>query len=223
MSNLPPVNSAISREAQSLDILQWAIAHYPQLAMTSAFNLNGVVLIDMAVKAGYKGEVLFVDTNYHFPETLETRDHLSARYPELNFVTLSANLADDKLYRQDTERCCFLRKVKPLQDHIAAKAYNAILNARSRDQAHTRASLDIVEPFGSCHKIHPLVFWQQADLEAYALREDLPLNPLYWQGYLSIGCAPCTRPVRQGEALRDGRWTGQEKTECGLWWGKQAL
>ena len=190
--------------------------------MPSAFNLNGIVLIDLAVRAGYRGQVVFVDTGYHFSETLETREKLAARYPELVFVTLNADLPLDDLYQTDTDACCAARKVAPLTQYLERHRPSALLNARSRDQASTRANIEFLES-GERTRINPLAHWDREKLEAYARKHDLPVNPLYWDGFLSIGCHPCTRAVKPGEDARAGRWAGQGKTECGLWHGSRAI
>ncbi|WP_034384787.1 phosphoadenylyl-sulfate reductase [Deinococcus sp. YIM 77859] len=211
------------------EIIRWALAQHPDLLMPSAFNLNGVVLLDLAVRAGYRGEVVFVDTGYHFPETLATRDRLAARYPELTFVTLhgGAHPEDGQtapdLYASDPDACCAARKVAPLQAYLREKMPSALLNARSRDQASTRADIPFVETGGARVKVNPLAYWTRERLEAYAREHDLPVNPLYWDGFLSIGCWPCTRAVRPGEDARAGRWAGKGKTECGLWTGENRL
>ncbi len=197
-------------------VISWALANYPTLTMTSGFNLNGIVLIDLAVDAGYRGEVLFVDTGYHFGETLATRDTLVARYPELDFVTLSAGRPDDRMFTHDVDRCCALRKVAPLQDFFEERSSGAVLSARSRDQNESRSTLEFVER-SDRDQVNPLIHWSRPVLEDYARSRSLPLNPLYHQGLLSIGCAPCTRAVRSGEHPRVGRWSGLSKTECGLW------
>ncbi len=199
------------------DIIQWAIHNHPNLVMTTAFNLNGTVLLDLAVQAGYQGELIFVDTGYHFLETIETRDRVQDRYPEIKVVTLNANLPDDHLFLRDADACCFARKVAPLQNYLAKKQPTALLNARSRDQANTRSEIPFIESGKERARINPLAYWTRERLEDYAKANNLPVNPLYWEGFLSIGCAPCTRAVRPGEDARSGRWSGQGKTECGLW------
>ncbi|MCX7801731.1 MAG: phosphoadenylyl-sulfate reductase [Meiothermus ruber] len=215
-----------SPQTPPLEVIQWALEHYPDLIITSAFNLNGVVLLELAAQAGYTGEVVFVDTGYHFPETLETRDRLSARYTQMRFVTLSAGLPPDpwgqERFRSDPDGCCNARKVAPLRAYLSQKNPSALLNARSRDQASTRQGLDFLEP-GQRLRINPLAYWHRAQLEAFAQKHQLFVNPLYWSGFLSIGCWPCTRAVRPGEEARAGRWSGRGKTECGLWQGEQAL
>ncbi|AWT35345.1 phosphoadenosine phosphosulfate reductase [Deinococcus arenae] len=211
-----------------LDVIRWTLEAHPDVLMPSAFNLNGVVLLDLAVKAGYRGEVVFVDTGYHFPETLATRDRLAARYPELTFVTLNDGAGpedgqtDPALYASDPDACCAVRKVAPLQAYLRQKAPSALLNARSRDQASTRADIPFVED-GARVKVNPLAHWTREMLETYAREQDLPVNPLYWDGFLSVGCWTCTRAVRPGEDARAGRWAGKGKTECGLWAGENRL
>lgn len=215
-------------DSDPLDVIRWALAAHARVLMPSAFNLNGVVLIDLAAKAGYRGEVVFVDTGYHFPETLATRDRLAARYPELTFVTLNDGASpedgqtDPALYAADADACCAVRKVAPLQAYLRAQAPDALLNARSRDQATTRADIPFVEQ-GARVKVNPLAHWTRERLEAYAREHDLPVNPLYFDGFLSVGCWTCTRAVRPGEDARAGRWAGKGKTECGLWAGGNAL
>jgi phosphoadenosine phosphosulfate reductase len=212
-------------ETEPQEVIEWALHAHPDLLMTSAFNLNGTVLIDLAAKAGYRGKVVFVDTGYSFPETLQTRDQLAARYPQLSFVTLSAEQGpefENPQYASDPDGCCAIRKVAPLQSYLAEKAPSALLNARSRDQAQTRSEVGFLEP-GKRLRVNPLAYWTRERLETYALAENLPVNPLYWSGFLSIGCWPCTRAVRPGEDARAGRWAGQGRTECGLWVGEKAL
>ncbi|GHF29556.1 phosphoadenosine phosphosulfate reductase [Deinococcus metalli] len=224
-----PGPDAFTPDTDPLDVIRWALESHPDVLMPSAFNLNGVVLIDLAVRAGYRGDVVFVDTGYHFPETLATRDRLAARYPELTFVTLNGGAhpedgqTDPALYASDPDACCAVRKVAPLQAYLRQRAPGALLNARSRDQASTRADIPFVEDGGARVKVNPLAHWTRERLEAYAREHDLPVNPLYFDGFLSVGCWTCTRAVRPGEDARAGRWAGKGKTECGLWAGNNTL
>lgn len=214
---------AFAPDSDPAEVIRWALRAHPDLTMPSAFNLNGVVLLDLAARAGYRGEVLFVDTGYHFPETLATRDRLAARYPQLKFVTLPAPAgAPEGLFASEPDACCTARKVEPLQNHLKRTGPSALLNARSRDQASTRAGIGFVED-GPRRRINPLAYWTRERLETYARTHDLPVNPLYWDGFLSIGCWPCTRAVRPGEDARAGRWAGKGKTECGLWVGEARI
>ena len=195
---------------RSRKLISWALTKYKKVIMTSGFNLNGIVLIDLAVKAGYRGQVIFIDTGYHFRETLQTRDAVAARYPELEFITLSANEPDNQMYLEDTDKCCKLRKVIPLHEYLERTLPGAVLNARSRDQAATRANLGQIDVGSERDSVNPLAFWHREELEQYAHENDLPINPLYYDGFLSIGCAPCTRAVRKGEDSRSGRWDGKK-------------
>lgn len=210
-------------ESSALEVIAWTLSAHPDVLMPSAFNLNGIVLIDLAVQAGYRGEVVFVNTDYHFTETLQTRDQLMARYPELEFTTLSAGLPRNDLYLTNTDACCAARKITPLTRYLEQRRPSALLNARSRDQASTRSHIGFLEPGMERLRVNPLAFWDRARLEAYAREHDLPVNPLYWDGFLSVGCWPCTRAVRPGEEVRAGRWAGTGKQECGLWQGEHAV
>ena len=207
-------------EAEAEETVRWALERYPDLLMTSGFNLNGTVLVDLAVRAGFRGELVFIDTLSHFPETLATRNEIAARYP-VTLTTLTPEGAD--LPACGAADCCEMRKVLPLRKFLETRQPSALLSARSRFQSETRAILNTVEDSGNYVKVNPLVGWTQNDLETYARNQTLPVNPLYWQGFLSIGCAPTTRAVRAGEDVRAGRWEGQAKTECGLWWGERAV
>ena len=222
MTLAEPIQS-FTPDTDPLEVIRWALAAHPDLLMPSAFNLNGVVLIELAAQAGYRGEVVFVDTGYHFPETLATRDRLAGRYPQLRFVTLHPEAsAPEGLYASDPDACCAARKVAPLQAYLKQKNPSALLNARSRDQAVTRADIPFVED-GARRKVNPLAHWTRERLETFAKTHELPVNTLYWDGFLSVGCWPCTRAVRPGEDARAGRWAGQGKTECGLWVGEGRL
>lgn len=210
-------------EAQTLETIRWALESYSDLKMTSGFNLNGTVLVDLAVRAGFRGELIFIDTFSHFPETLQTRDDIAARYPEITLTTLTPEAVDGALPACGSADCCTVRKVLPLRKYLEANPPSALLSARSRFQSETRAILNTVEDSGTYVKVNPLVEWTQEGLEAYAKEHELPVNSLYWQGFLSIGCAPTTRAVREGEDVRAGRWEDQDKTECGLWFGEKAI
>jgi phosphoadenosine phosphosulfate reductase len=226
---LPPQPAVLSLTDQSIPawqqqapitIVQMALVQYPNLLMTSAFNLNGMVLLDVAAQAGYLGEVVFVDTGYHFAETLATRDAVAKRYPQLKIITLTNTLPDDQLYLRDPDACCAARKVAPLEHYLAIRQPSALLNARSREQASTRSEIAVIEAGKTTQdpvRIHPLAHQTQETLEEYAKDHDLPVNPLYWQGFRSIGCWPCTRAIKPSEDLRAGRWSGQGKSECGIW------
>jgi len=168
-------------------------------------------------------EVLFLETGYHFPQTLLTRD-LAARALPITVVNVlpRQSVAEqdaeygEKLHDRDPNLCCFLRKVEPLARSLEGRA--AWVTGVRRAEGPTRANAPIVS-WDDAHdlvKINPLVAWSDEDVEAYQVEHDLPRNPLVAQGYPSIGCAPCTRKVAPGEDPRAGRWSGKDKTECGI-------
>jgi phosphoadenosine phosphosulfate reductase len=198
------------------EVLAWALDSYPNLMMTSGFNLNGIVLLDLAVSAGYRGEVVFVDTGRHFPETLETRDRVAERYSEIAVITLRPDSVE--LPECGAVDCCARRKVGPLRGYLDRRVPDALLTARSRFQGESRAKVTQVEQAGGARdRINPLAYSTLRELESYARDNELPVNPLYRRGFLSVGCAPMTRSVGPGEAFRAGRWDGQARIECGLW------
>lgn len=168
-------------------------------------------------------DVLFLDTGYHFAETLQTRDRVADLLdvtvvdvrPELDVAEQDAAHGKD-LFARDPGACCAMRKVEPLRRTLAG--YDAWVTGVRRDEGPTRADTPLVtwdEGFGLV-KINPLAAWTAEEVLDYAQRELLPANPLLSQGYPSIGCAPCTRKVTPGEDPRAGRWAGFAKTECGL-------
>ncbi len=210
-------------EATPEDILRWAVATYaPDAVLTCSFQHEGVVLAHMLQSIAPETPIVFINTGYHFPETLAYRDQLVARY-HFNLVEVgpAVSKADferthgPELYRRDPDRCCEVNKVEPLRR--ALKGVRAWINGRRRDQAATRSELPVMEelPNGMV-KVNPLVRWTSKDTYQYMQRQGLPTHPLFEQGYTSIGCAPCTRPVLAGEDERAGRWAGQAKVECGI-------
>lgn len=168
-------------------------------------------------------EVLFLETGYHFPETLLTLDRAVRALP----ITLVQALPrqsvreqdaeyGEKLHDRDPNLCCFLRKVEPLARSLDGRA--AWVTGVRRVEGPTRASTPIVswDDRHALVKINPLVTWSDEDVEAYQVKHELLRNPIVAQGYPSIGCAPCTRRVAPGEDPRAGRWSGNDKTECGI-------
>lgn len=184
--------------------------------MTTGLNISGTVLLDLAAKADFNGEVLFVDTGFHFPETLEYWDHLSKRYPGIKFIKLNTEAETGFLFETDPIQCCEINKVTPLEDYLSKKTPSALLNARTRDSAAGRKSLSLIEN-GNPIKINPLITMTRRDLEQYVIDHNISTHPLYKDGFLSMGCWPCTKAVRPGEDPRSGRFVGQSRTECGIW------
>ncbi len=212
-------------ETRSTDeVLQWAVERFsPRLVMSSGFGAEGVVLIDKLSQIAPRIPIIYLDTGFHFPETERLKEQLRERY-DLNLiecraaltVTEQAALYGERLYERDPDLCCRLRKVEPLQ--AALKGYAAWIAALRRDASPTRANIGIVE-WNTRHalvKIHPLANWTRRQVWNYITSHRLPYNPLYDEGYASIGCAPCTRRVLAGSHERSGRWDGKLKLECGI-------
>jgi phosphoadenosine phosphosulfate reductase len=193
--------------------------------ITSSFQAECVALVHMLIEQRPDIPVLFLETGYHFPETLEYRDRM-ARDWKLNLVNLAAkqSVADQEaqfgiLYRSEPNKCCGLRKVEPLFAGLAD--YDIWFTALRREQSPTRANLQPVEPFKlpvgkTLEKVSPLAMWTNRDVWQYLSRYDIPALPLYDKGYTSIGCQPCTALPFDPDNPRSGRWQGKEKLECGI-------
>ncbi len=204
-------------------ILAWAVdAYWPDVALSSSFQTQSLPLLHMAVQVRPDIRIFFLETGMHFWETLIFRESLEMKW-HLNVVDLRP---DDRwthflqqnyrdLPHQDPNLCCYIRKVQPMQR--AMDGMRAWISGIRRDQTLERASAKILEwmPDGLL-KVNPLLNWTAADIETYSREHDLPAHPLLGKGYPSIGCAPCTKPIKPGESARAGRWAGLGKTECGL-------
>ena len=195
---------------------------YPgRIALVSSFGADSAVLLHMVSSVDPATPVIFVDTGQLFPETLEYRDELVRllRLTDVRSVQPSAeDLArldpEGFLWSTDPDVCCDIRKVAPLANAI--EGYEAWITGRKRFQSGTRAALPLFEAEGERVKINPLAGWDASELLAYLDRHDLPRHRMVAKNYLSIGCIPCTSPVRPGEDARAGRWRGRGKTECGI-------
>jgi phosphoadenosine phosphosulfate reductase len=199
--------------APASKIVQWAADHFgPHMSL--AASMTDAVLIDLAVKVAPAIEVVFIDTGYHFPETLETVERVRRRYG-LNLRIMTVAPHAEELWKVDPGNCCSAVKVGQLDRALAGKA--AWMSGLRRDEAESRANATIVgRDLRGLVKVNPLANWTAADVDDYIERHDVPVNPLTLQGYPSIGCMPCTKPVAPGEDPRSGRWAGRDKTECGL-------
>jgi phosphoadenosine phosphosulfate reductase len=204
-------------------ILAWTWKEFaPDVMLTCSFQHDGVVLAHMLQGIASEVPVVFINTGFHFPETLAYRDEIVRRYGiklvELEPIVPRAEFAERyglDLYARNPDLCCHINKVEPLKRYLPGM--RAWINGRRRDQASTRQAIRVVELYqGDLYKVNPLASWTSRETFYYMEKHGLPLHPLFDQGYASIGCAPCTRPVVAGEDERAGRWAGQSKTECGL-------
>ena len=221
--DLDEVNRKLAT-ATPREILRWAVDAYgSKLTMATAFGPEGCAILHMLAEIDPGVRVFNLDTGYQFAETLELRDRIARRYGiEVEYVRSDRPVPEYEasnggpIYGSDPDRCCRDRKILPL--HRAVEGYDAWISAIRADQSAHRAKADVVgwdAKFGLV-KINPLLKWTKRDVWAFVVTNDVPYNPLHDQGYPSIGCWPCTRPVNQGDDERAGRWAGQAKTECGL-------
>jgi phosphoadenosine phosphosulfate reductase len=209
-------------DATAQEVLAWAAATFGH-RMIVASNMQDAVLVDLAARALPGVDVLFLETGYHFAETIGTRDAVAAVYdvrivnaePEHTVARQDALLGRD-LFARDPDRCCHLRKVVPLQRTLAG--YDAWVTGVRRVEAPTRAATPLVtwDDRHGLVKINPIAAWSDAQLQAYIDDHRVLVNPLVAEGYPSIGCLPCTAKPLPGADPRSGRWAGRGKTECGL-------
>lgn len=199
--------------------LAWALdAFGDALLFTSSFGASSAVLLHLWSELAPERPVVFLDTGFHFPETVAYRDRIAARLG-LRVEVVTAGAPTDDLHLRDPDACCALRKVAPLAPYrVAARGW---VSGLRRDQAVTRRDLAILEPDDPLVRVHPLADLGEGDVRRYMQDHALPDHPLAARRYLSIGCAPCTRPVADGEDPRAGRWAGSGKTECGLHPGRR--
>ncbi len=209
-------------DATAQQVLVWAADTFGDRLIVAS-NMQDAVLVELAAKAGPGVDVLFLDTGYHFAETIGTRDAVETVYdvrivnatPEHTVAEQDSLLGKD-LFARDPDLCCALRKVEPLER--ALQDYDAWVTGMRRDESPTRADIPVVswDDRREKVKVNPLAAWTQLDVDAYAAAHDVVVHPLLAQGYPSVGCAPCTRRVAPGDDPRAGRWAGFGKTECGL-------
>ncbi len=193
-----------------------------EVALVSSFGAESVVLLHMVSVIAPGTPVLFIDTQMLFPETLAYQRDVAGKLGLTNVQVIQADEAaiarddpDGTLHQYSTDACCTLRKTVPLEN--ALSGYDAWITGRKRFQGGQRAALDFFEIETAARmKINPLAHWDKQDVQDYMVENRLPRHPLVAQGYPSIGCAPCTSPVKPGEDERAGRWRGAAKTECGI-------
>jgi phosphoadenosine phosphosulfate reductase len=208
--------------ASALEILRWADEQFgAEWCVTS--SMADAVVPHLASQVHPGIDVVFVDTGYHFAETIGTRDAVAATLPvTVKTVAPRQSVAQQdasfgvRLYERNPDQCCALRKVTPLRQ--ALKGYRAWASGLRRDEAITRSEVQVVEwdARRSMVKINPIAAWTQDDVDRYIADNAVLVNPLLSDGYGSVGCAPCTRRIAPGEDPRAGRWAGTNKIECGL-------
>jgi len=194
-------------------IIRWAVdSFHPHLCLTA--SMTDAVLIDLAVEVEPSIEVVFIDTGYHFPETLETVEVVRRRYG-LNLRVMTALPQSEELWKVDPENCCSAIKSGQLDRALLGK--EAWMSGLRRTEAPTRANTPIVlRDLRGLVKVNPIATWTDLDVAVYIQEHDVPRNPLVSRGYPSIGCQPCTQPIEPGADPRSGRWAGMGKMECGL-------
>ncbi|MFI7674298.1 phosphoadenylyl-sulfate reductase [Actinophytocola sp. NPDC049390] len=209
-------------DATATEALAWTAETFGDRFIVAS-NMQDAVLIDLAVRAKPDVDVLFLETGYHFAETIGTRDAVEVTYPSVRIVNARAeqSVADQEaefgpLNRTNPTQCCFLRKVVPLQRTLAR--YDAWVTGVRRVDAPTRANTPIVQwdDRNGLVKVNPIAPWTDEEFREYIDTNGILENPLVSEGYLSIGCAPCTAKPLPGQDARSGRWAGLAKTECGL-------
>ena len=203
-------------------IIEWAVATFGErFCITS--SMGDAVLADLAAKVAPGIDVVFLDTGYHFAETIGTRDaveatlpvHLVTVRPEQSVEEQDATYGKD-LFLRDPDLCCALRKVAPLKD--ALEEYDAWATGLRRQETHNRVIAPVIgwDDAKGKVKVSPLARWTDDEVDRYIAENGVLVNPLQYDGYPSIGCFPCTRRVAPGEDPRSGRWAGSSKTECGI-------
>ena len=223
----PPADYEVLQGADPRAVLKWVDAAAGSVAVATSFQSSGLVILHLMKEIRPRIQVLFLETGFHFPETLAFRDRIAELW-DLNLTNIRGphGSADaqavqfgPELYRRDPDRCCFINKVAPLQE--ALEGYDAWVSGIRRDQSPLRAETPVVEaqllPSGrEVLKVHPLATWSKEDVTSYIREHDIPTHPLLERGFTSIGCWPCTRTITPGESERAGRWDAFEKTECGI-------
>ncbi|RUM50085.1 MAG: phosphoadenylyl-sulfate reductase [Hydrogenothermus sp.] len=208
------------------NLLKWVFENYENVGFTSSFSADDISIIHMIKDIKPDALIIFIDTDYHFPETYQLVEKVKNEW-DINLKIIKPLITIEEqerkygknLYEKDPDKCCYIRKVEPLKRVL--EDLDVWITGMRRDQSPTRANIGKVEihklPSGKeILKINPIADWTRKDVWKYVHKHNLPYNILYDKNYLSIGCKPCTRPVLDGEDERAGRWAGKGKLECGL-------
>lgn len=222
--NLESLNERLVEERPE-EIIRWAIGKFsPKIALASSFQTESVVLLHMISQINSAIQILFLETGYHFQETHTFKRDIVNLLGLTNVVDLKADSEQHealnvkhqgKPYELDSDQCCQINKVEPLDE--ALKRLDAWISGIRRSQSGTRKEIKIVEEYeGGLFKINPLANVTTEEMWQYLQHHNLPRHPLFDEGYLSIGCWPCTKPIQPGDHERSGRWSGRERIECGI-------
>ncbi|WP_406674418.1 phosphoadenylyl-sulfate reductase [Nonomuraea sp. N2-4H] len=209
-------------DAPAREVIRWAAATFgDRLCLTS--SMSDALLIDLVSRVKPGVDVLFIDTGYHFAETIGTHDAVRQVY-DVNVIDVKPSRTVEeqdrdlgpRLFGRNPDLCCYLRKVEPL--NRALEPYLAWISGIRRDESPSRAGVKVVEWDAKRQmvKVNPIAGWTQEDVDNYIADNGVLINPLHYDNYPSIGCAPCTRQVAEGEDPRSGRWAGLRKVECGI-------
>ena len=220
--NGPALSAAAQRGRDPSEVIADALKRFPgKIALVSSFGAESAVLLHMVSRLDPSLPVLFLDTGQLFAQTLDYRRALADRLGltgvrdlRPTFADLSVTDPQGVLWRTDTDACCHVRKVAPLDRALGD--FDAWITGRKRFHGGARLRLPEEEQVEGKVKFNPLASWTKVELDAYAAEHDLPPHPLTPYGYTSVGCWPCTQPVEAGEDARAGRWSGLDKTECGI-------
>lgn len=222
MIDLKRQNEIFEKESPG-EILKWGWDQFnDKIGLLSSFGPESAVLLHLVSQVAPGLPILFIETGYHFPETLEYKQALTDKFG-LNVREVRSQMTrpdflakhGDKLYEKNPDLCCEINKVGPLRDVLVG--LSAWVSGIRRSQGPTRQGISIIELYdGGLYKLNPLANWNSRDMWHYNKEHALPVHPLFEKGYNSIGCWPCTRPVLEGEDERAGRWAGRVKTECGI-------
>ena len=210
------------RDAHPATVIRAALTTFPErLALVSSFGTESAILLHLVARVDPDIPVLFLDTGMLFAQTLDYRRGLAKQLGltavhdlRPRFEDLATRDPDAELWQADTDACCSIRKVLPLDR--ALEGFDAWMTGRKRFHGGDRLRLPVVEHAEHHVKFNPLANWSRVDLDSYSAEYDLPAHPLAGAGFPSVGCWPCTRPAEDDENVRAGRWAGSQKTECGI-------
>ncbi|WP_163528720.1 phosphoadenylyl-sulfate reductase [Halobacillus ihumii] len=218
-----PDQITADHKQEALQVLKWAYRSYDDIVYACSFGAEGIVLIDLISQVKKDAAIVFLDTDVHFQETYDLINQIKERFPELQITMKKPDLTlkeqaskhGDELWNRNPDQCCYIRKIKPLEE--ALNGATAWVSGLRREQSASRSETNFVnrdDRFRSI-KVCPLIHWTWEDVWEHIRANNLPYNELHDQGYASIGCIPCTAPSDDPND-RSSRWKGFEKTECGL-------